>query len=191
MKFIIKLIATLALAASAHAQPVRIVTNIPVGSAPDTVARKLADVLSTKWKTTVIVENRPGASGVIAIEYYNNQPADGNTILMLDSGAWSTMPILYNKEDQFAKLQPLVPIYSNDWVIFANSRIQTLADLRAAIKDRPFYGSWGIGSAGHLCGIEVARVLGVPATHVPYKEYGQWFADIANGELAFSSSDWR
>jgi tripartite-type tricarboxylate transporter receptor subunit TctC len=188
MKFIIKLMATLALAASVHAQPVRIVTNIPVGSAPDTVARKLADVLSTKWKTTVIVENRTGAAGVIALEYYLSEPADGSTILMLDSGAWSTMPILYNKEDKLARLAPLTPLYSNDWVVVANNKIRTLDELRAAVRAKPFYGSWGIGSAGHLCGIEVARVLGVPATHVPYKEYGQWFADIVNGEVPFSCS---
>ena len=186
MKFIIKLLTTLLLVATVHAQPVRIVSNLPTGSAPDTIARKLSDILSAKWNTPVVIDNRPGAAGAVALEYYINQPADGNTILMLDGGAWSTMPILYDKEDRFAKLQVLAPVYSNDWVVFTNSKIKTLADLRAIIKDKPFYGSWGIGSAGHLCGIEVARILGVSVTHVPYKEYGQWFADVANGELAYS-----
>jgi tripartite-type tricarboxylate transporter receptor subunit TctC len=79
-------------------------------------------------------------------------------------------------------------LYSNDWVVVANNKIRTIEELRAALQAKPFYGSWGIGSAGHLCGIEVARVLGVPATHVPYKEYGQWFADIVNGEVPFSCS---
>ena len=190
MKFIIKLIATFLLIVSAQAQPqaIKIVTNIPVGSAPDTVARKLADALSTKWKTPVIVDNRVGAGGVIALEHYLNEPADGNAILMLDSGAWSTTPILYNKEDKLARLAPLTPLYSNDWVVVANNKIRTLDELRAAVRAKPFYGSWGIGSAGHLCGLEVTRILGIPATHVPYKEYGQWFADIVNGELPFSCS---
>ena len=187
----IKNIAMLAMVLSAvsiHAQPVKIVSNLPVGSAPDTMARKLAEIVGAKLNMPIVIDNRPGAAGVVALEYYLNEPADGNTILMLDGGAWSTMPILFNKEDKFARLQTLTPLYSNDWVLIANSRIKTLDDLRAAIKAKPFYGSWGVGSAGHFCGIEVARVLGVTVTHIPYKEYGQWFADVANGELAYSCS---
>ena len=176
------------LAISVQAQTIKIVSNLPAGSAPDTVTRRLAEVISVKWNTPIVIDNRPGAAGAVALEHYLNEPADGNTILMLDGGAWSTMPILYNKEDRFARLQTLAPLYSNEWVVIANSRIRTLDDLRSAIRARPFYGSWGIGSAGHFCGIEVARVLGVTATHVPYKEYGQWFADVVSGELAYSCS---
>ena len=188
MNYVLKLLATMLLVFSVYAQPIRVVSNLPAGSAPDTVTRKLAEVISAKWNTPIIVDNRPGAAGAVALEHYLNEPPDGNTVLMLDGGAWSTMPILYNKEDRFARLQTLAPLYSNEWVLIANSRIKTLDDLRAAIKQKPFYGSWGIGSAGHFCGIEVARVLGVTTTHVPYKEYGQWFADVVNGELAYSCS---
>lgn len=186
MKNILKFLITLLLVAQAHAEPVRIISNLPVGSAPDTVVRKLAEVLAIKWSKSVVIENRPGAAGAVALEYYVNEPANSNNILMLDHGAWSVMPVLVNKEDRFAKLQVLAPFYSNDWVIFTNSKIQTLADLRTAINNKPFYGSWGVGSAGHFCGLEVARILGVTITHVPYKEYGQWFADVVNSELAFS-----
>jgi len=188
MSFLLRVLATVLLAFSVQAQTIKIVSNLPAGSAPDTVARRLADVISTRWNVPIVVDNRPGAAGAVALEHYLNESADGNTILMLDGGAWSTMPILYNKEDKFARLQTLAPLYSNEWVVIANSKIKTLDDLRSAIRARPFYGSWGIGSAGHFCGIEVARVLGVTATHVPYKEYGQWFADVVNGELAYSCS---
>jgi len=188
MKYVLGMLVTMLLAISVQAQTIKIVSNLPAGSAPDTVTRRLAEVISAKWNTPIVVDNRPGAAGAVALEHYLNEPADGNTILMLDGGAWSTMPILYNKEDRFARLQTLAPLYSNEWVLIANSRIKSLDDLRSAIKTRPFYGSWGIGSAGHFCGIEVARVLGVTATHVPYKEYGQWFADVVNGELAYSCS---
>lgn len=188
MKYVLGMLVTMLLAISVQAQTIKIVSNLPAGSAPDTVTRRLAEVISAKWNTPIVVDNRPGAAGAVALEHYLNEPADGNTILMLDGGAWSTMPILYNKEDRFARLQTLAPLYSNEWVVIANSRIKSLDDLRSAIKTRPFYGSWGIGSAGHFCGIEVARVLGVTATHVPYKEYGQWFADVVNGELAYSCS---
>ena len=82
----------------------------------------------------------------------------------------------------------MAPLYSNEWVLITNNKIKTLDDLRATIKAKPFYGSWGIGSAGHFCGIEVARVLGVITTHVPYKEYSQWFTDVINGDLAYSCS---
>lgn len=188
MNFISRVLAMMLLAVSVQAQTIRIVSNLPAGSGPDTVARRLADTLSAKWRTPVVVDNRPGAAGVVALEYYATLPADGNTILMLDGGAWGTMPILYNKEDKFNHLQTLAPLYSNEWVLITNNKIKTLTDLRNAIQSRPFYGSWGIGSAGHFCGIEVARVLGVTATHVPYKEYGQWFADVVNGDLAYSCS---
>jgi tripartite-type tricarboxylate transporter receptor subunit TctC len=188
MKYVLGMLVTMLLAISVQAQTIKIVSNLPAGSAPDTVTRRLAEVISAKWNTPIVVDNRPGAAGAVALEHYLNEPADSNTILMLDGGAWSTMPILYNKEDRFARLQTLAPLYSNEWVLIANSRIKSLDDLRSAIKTRPFYGSWGIGSAGHFCGIEVARVLGVTATHVPYKEYGQWFADVVNGELAYSCS---
>ena len=188
MKYVLGILVTMLLAISVQAQTIKIVSNLPAGSAPDTVTRRLAEVISAKWNTPIVVDNRPGAAGAVALEHYLNEPADSNTILMLDGGAWSTMPILYNKEDRFARLQTLAPLYSNEWVLIANSRIKSLDDLRSAIKTRPFYGSWGIGSAGHFCGIEVARVLGVTATHVPYKEYGQWFADVVNGELAYSCS---
>ena len=188
MKYVLGVLVTMLLAISVQAQTIKIVSNLPAGSAPDTVTRRLAEVISVKWNTPIVIDNRPGAAGAVALEHYLNEPADGNTILMLDGGAWSTMPILYNKEDRFARLQTLAPLYSNEWVVIANSRIRTLDDLRSAIRARPFYGSWGIGSAGHFCGIEVARVLGVTATHVPYKEYGQWFADVVSGELAYSCS---
>ena len=186
MKLLFKLLLAMSLVAAAHAQPIKIVSNLPAGSAPDVVARKLADTLSAKWHTPVIVDNRPGAAGVVALEAYLNEPADGNTILMLDGGAWGTMPILYHKEEKFARLQTLAPLYSNDWVLATPAKIKTLAELRTAVQARPFYGSWGIGSAGHFCGIEIARALDIKTTHVPYKEYGQWFADIVNGELPYS-----
>ena len=188
MKYVLGMLVTMLLAISVQAQTIKIVSNLPAGSAPDTVTRRLAEVISAKWNTPIVVDNRPGAAGAVALEHYLNEPPDGNTVLMLDGGAWSTMPILYNKEDRFARLQTLAPLYSNEWVVIANSRIKTLDELRSAIRAKPFYGSWGIGSAGHFCGIEVARVLGVTATHVPYKEYGQWFADVTSGELAYSCS---
>jgi len=186
MKSLIKFLAVALIALSAYAEPVKIITNLPVGSGPDNITRKLAEELTNMWHVPVIVDNRPGAAGVVAIDYYLNQPADGNTILMLDAGAWGTTPIIYNKEDKFAQLQIVTPLYSSDWVVVTNNKIKTLDELRQAVKARPYFGSWGIGSAGHLCGIEVSAKLGISTTHIPYKEYGQWFVDIINGDLPFS-----
>jgi tripartite-type tricarboxylate transporter receptor subunit TctC len=186
MKSLIKFLAVALLALSAYAEPVKIITNLPVGSGPDNITRKLAEELTNMWHVPVIVDNRPGAAGVVALEYYLNQPVDANTILMLDGGAWGTTPIIYNKEDKFAQLQIVTPLYSSDWILVANNKIKTPDDLRQAVKARPYFGSWGVGSSGHLCGIEVSAKLGIPTTHIPYKEYGQWFVDIINGDLPFS-----
>ena len=83
MKFkslLFALLATTVLLANADTFPqhtVKIVTNLPVGSSPDGITRKVADVLSAKWHVPVVVENRPGANGVVGLEAYLKEPADG------------------------------------------------------------------------------------------------------------------
>lgn len=170
-------------------QPVRIVTNLPVASAPDVIARKMSELLTAKWAVPVIVENKPGATGVVALEYYlNDLKNDPNAILMLDFSAYTIMPTLYHKEKEIEQLKIVWPQYSNYWVVVAPPHIKTWKDLQASAKEKPFYGSWGVGSSGHFCGAEISQNLKIPGQHVAYKEYGVWFGDLANNQLTYSCS---
>ena len=88
-------------------KPVKIVTNLGIGSAPDTVLRKLADKLKDTWKVPVIVENRPGASGAVAMEHYvRNEKPDAHTFYYGDLASFVSMPILFDKQNisNFVKL---------------------------------------------------------------------------------------
>jgi tripartite-type tricarboxylate transporter receptor subunit TctC len=193
MKFIKQLLILLVVVLTGSAmadifptKPIRIVTNLPVGSAPDVFIRKAAVELEKKYAVPVVTENKPGAGGIVAMEYYLSLPADGHTIFMGDFGAAIIMPILYNRKNLVEQLAPLTSTYSNHWVIITPSDIKTIEDLRTALKANPKFGSWGVGTSGHLCGQELSLMLGVDAIHVPYKEYGPWFIDVINGVLPFS-----
>jgi tripartite-type tricarboxylate transporter receptor subunit TctC len=96
------------------------------------------------------------------------------------------MPILYDRKNLTEQLEPLTSIYSNYWMIITPSNIKTMEDLQIALKTNPKFGSWGVGTSGHLCGQELSSRLGVDATHIPYKEYGPWMIDTINGVLPFS-----
>ena len=78
-------------------QPVKIIVAFSTGSAPDVLARRTAELLTEKWKTPVLIENKPGGGGSVALAYVNKQPADGYTIGYFDSGAIIFYPLLYNK----------------------------------------------------------------------------------------------
>lgn len=170
-----------------HSKPVKIITNQPIGSNPDILARKVADVLSIKLKTPVIVDNRPGAAGLVALQAYLKEPADGYTIYLGDLGNFVTMPILYKKDDLVEKMKTLAPVFTNYWVISTPAGIKNVEQLRSALKNKKTnYGSWGIGTSGHLCGIEIAQEFSADAVHIPYKEFSIWFADIVNSTLTYS-----
>ena len=167
-------------------RPIKIVTNLPVGASPDVFVRKAAQELEKKYNVPVIVENKPGAAGIISMEYYLSLPADGYSIYFGDFGAMVTMPILYNREHLIDQMKPLTNAYINWWMIATPANIKNLDDLRRALKTNPNYGSWGVGSGGHICGQELSTILGIETTHIPYKEYSAWFVDIINGVLPFS-----
>jgi len=190
MKFIKQVLFCLALIFASYAnafptQPVKIVTNLPVGSGPDVFVRKLGQLLELQWKVPVSIENKPGASGLIALDQYLKTPNNGHTIFYGDFGVFVTTPILFDKENLIQQIRALTIAYNSAWMIVTPSNIRNLQELQTALRQNPWFGSWGIGSGGHLCGQELSAVLKVSSTHVPYKEYGPWFVDTSNGLLAF------
>ena len=193
MKYILMCVALFVFAGTGMAQtfpnkPVKIVTNLGVGSAPDTVLRKVAAKLKETWKVPVVIENRPGASGAVAMEHYVlNEKPDGYTLYYGDLASFVSMPILFQKENLLAEMKPLVPVYRNWFAIIAPANVDP-KQMASAIKQQPFYGSWAVGSPGHICGAEISEKFNTSAQHVPYKEFSTWYLDVVNGRLSYSCS---
>jgi len=162
-----------------------LITNFPVGSGPDNVLRKIASELSANWKQSVIVENKPGGAGAVALGTYENTANDGHSILFSEAGLLVGYPILYNKPDALAKLEPVTGMLLSPFMLIAPPNITDLSEVKLLVQTNPSYGSWGIGSGGHLLGLELSSYLKVTGVHIPYKEYSQWFVDTSSGRLAY------
>jgi tripartite-type tricarboxylate transporter receptor subunit TctC len=175
----------------AVAQPVntpkKIITSFPVGSGPDVLARKIAENLSEQWKHPVIVDNRPGANGTIAMDAYLAEPT-GQSIYLAPNDNFTSHPILYNTQKYTQSMKVLSPVFKVDLVLIASPEIANWPALLAAAKQNPSIGSWGIGSGGHVAGLEFADYLGVSAVHVPYRDFSQWFIDVSSKQLSYSFS---
>jgi len=166
-------------------QPVKIITSLPVGSGPDTLLRQVSDQLSKKWKVPVIIDNRPGGAGGVGLAAYTQSPADGHTIYFSDSSVVISYPILYNNPDSIKSIKPLVPVTQNYMMLFSSVNTSNFADLKSKILKNSSFGSWGVGSAGHLAGLELNDFLNVQQIHVPYKNFNQWFVDVGNQDVTY------
>jgi tripartite-type tricarboxylate transporter receptor subunit TctC len=183
------------LAVSAHAadwptRTVKIITNLPVGSQPDVVFRLTAEELSARWKQSVVVENRPGGAGAIAINEFNRESVlNDHLILAVDSAAVTSMPILNNREDLIKPIRPIALSYLGEMLVVASTKYSTANEAVDEFKKRPIFGSWAVGSIGHFCGLELAAAVSQqPAEHVAYKEYGVWYTDLHNQAFPLSCS---
>jgi tripartite-type tricarboxylate transporter receptor subunit TctC len=164
--------------------PVRIILPVSVGSGPDVQLRKLAQLLSEKWKQPVIVENRPGGSGVIAMQDILKARPDGHVFGMFTLGDIIAFPLLY-ENNLVAQLQPIAPFFNADMALFVKTDINNLSQLQEEIKKQQFFGSWGVGSAGHIAGAQFATILHLDARHVAYNNMSQWYTDTSRGDLAY------
>ena len=178
-------------------RPIRAVMPVSAGSGPDTVVRQVGEKLARSWSQPIIVDNKPGANGWIAIGEAKRAPADGYTLVMMDNAYAALQPLLYKKlpHDIAKDMEPVAPLYTTNFfiVVAANSPYKSVADLIAAAKDKKgqmTYGSWGIGSVGHLGTSMLESATGSAMTHVPYKELPQLYTDVATGAVdwAFGSA---
>ena len=180
-------------AADFPTKPVRIITPFPAGAGPETVTRILAEKLGRMWGKPVIVENRPGANGFIAIDAFKRGDKDGHDLIQLDNVHLSAYPHLFKKlpYDPQKDFEPLVPLFKASFffAVAANSPYKTVGDLIADAKARPGklnYGSWSVGNPVHLGSALFETMTGTQMEHVVYKETSQLYTGVANGELAFA-----
>lgn len=174
-------------------KPVRIINPFPVGGGPDGTARIVADKLSRKWQQPVVVDNRPGGNGYIAIAAFKRGATDGSDILLLDNVHIAAYPYLfkklpYNVDRDFRLVLPLFRTFFFVCVPI-NSPYQSMAELIADAKARPGalnYGSWSLGNAVHLGSALLESLTNTRMQHVIYKETSQLYANVASGVLAFA-----
>ena len=169
-------------------RPVTIVTNASVGQGPDVVLRSLTSQLEKTWGQPVIIENRPGAAGAIALEHYVKEMPNDNILYFGDISNFINMPFLFHKEALLDAVKPLTPVYSSPFIVIAPAGKSDLKEFEKNVRGKQFYGSWGVGSLAHLCGAEIADKYGIPAAHAPYKDFGTWLNDVAQNNLSFSCS---
>ena len=174
-------------------KPVNIVTAFAAGSGPDAVLRQISEKLSKLWNQPVTITNKPGGGGFIAIDATQRMPADGYTLLQLDSEHLAALPLLY-KSKNFVTLNvfdPVAPLFRTPFLVAVgtDSKWQNMKDLIAAAKAEPnkvSYGSWGVGSPGHLGGEELELLSGAEMTHVAYREVSQLFTSVGSGDIQWS-----
>ncbi|QUN32683.1 tripartite tricarboxylate transporter substrate binding protein (plasmid) [Cupriavidus sp. KK10] len=172
------------------AQPVRVVLPYPPGGASDVTARLLSAKLSQAWGESVVIENRPGANGIIANELVAKSAADGYTVLMANLGPNAINPAVYSKlpYDSVKDFAPVILATTVPLIIVtaANSPIKDLKQLIAMAKDKPgeiTFGSAGNGASNHLAGELLNTMAGVKMAHVPYKGDGPSLTDVLGGQI--------
>ena len=159
---------------------VKVIVPFPPGGGADTLIRLIAPMTGDLWKQSVIIENRPGASGLIGADLVAQSPADGYTLLM-----GSTAAVTEKNVNQFA---PVALVSASPYVVTVNPalNVNSIKALIAYAKANPGkvrYGSSGPGSASHLAGELFASMAGVNLLHVPYKGTGQALTDLLAGHI--------
>ena len=174
-------------------KPVRLVTPFPAGSGPDVALRVVAEQLSRKWGQPVIVDNKPGGNGFIAIAALRQAAPDGYELIQLDSNHLTTHPHTFSRlpYDPQKDLEPVRPLFRNHFFVTASSDAshKSLTDIVAAARAKPgevSYGSWGNGSPGHLGALRLEKMMDVKMLHVPFKEMSQLYTSVATKEVDWS-----
>ncbi|HSW17709.1 MAG TPA: tripartite tricarboxylate transporter substrate binding protein [Ramlibacter sp.] len=170
-------------------KPVRIVVPFSAGGQQDAIARYLATGLTSQLGTPVVVENKAGASGMIAAESVAKGPADGSNLLLTTGAAISIAPhfypkLSYNPAKDFVSVAMIADIPMS-LAVRANSPYKSLADVVADARTRPekvSVANTGIGSISHLTGELFSQALGIKLLHVPYKGVGS-IQDLIGGQV--------
>jgi len=182
-----------ATAASAQAwpdKPIRMIVPLPAGAAVDVVGRLICAKLSERLGQTIVIENRPGASGTLASDAVAKAAPDGYTLGMATSTTHVTSVILNSKlpYDPVKDFVPLALIGVAPYVLTVYPKLpaKDLAELLALAKAKPkslSYSSVGNASLGHLATELMASMANVQLNHIPYRSTGQAVLDLAEGRI--------
>jgi tripartite-type tricarboxylate transporter receptor subunit TctC len=173
-------------------RPVHIFVPYAAGGGVDILARTLGDAVSRQWGQSVVVENRPGAGGVVASQALATSPPDGYTLIVVASGH-ATNPFLYPKMpyDTFKDFSPISLLASspNILLVRADSPYRTLADMIAQAKAKPgtlAFGHAGTGTSTHLAGELLKHLAGIDMNAISYKGGAPAVNDLLGGQIPMS-----
>lgn len=170
---------------------IRIVVPYPPGGASDVTARLLAMKLTDSLKQSVVVENKPGANGILALEFVAKSPADGYTLLManlgpnaINAGVYQKLPYDSAKDFTPITLTTVVPLV----ILVTNSLpVKNMFELISYAKANPTkltFASAGNGASNHLAGEMIKSMAGIQMTHVPYKGDSPGMPDVISGTVS-------
>ncbi|HRL35853.1 MAG TPA: tripartite tricarboxylate transporter substrate binding protein [Ottowia beijingensis] len=174
-------------------KPLTMVVPSAAGSAPDIVARLLGDELQSRLNQPVVIENRPGAGGIVATMAAKSAPADGNTVLLAQAAVVTLTPLLYRaaKYDMEKDFETVAVVADTPMLFVANPKagIKSLGDLIAHAKAKPdelTLGSPSRGSVPHLSGELLEQFTGVRLRNVPMGTSGQAIQSVVGGDTQVS-----
>jgi tripartite-type tricarboxylate transporter receptor subunit TctC len=170
-------------------RPIKLVVPYAVGTTPDTIARLFSESVGETLGTSVIIENRPGASGIVGTDYVVKSEPDGYTLLFADSSSWAVNPYLYAKlpyrgVQDFA---PVIRVAELPTFLVINptipaNKVTDLIDYARKNPGKLSYGSVGSGSLHHLTGEMFKSMAKLDILHVPYKGSPQVSIALLSGE---------
>ena len=183
-----------ALLANAQNYPnrtVKMIVPLTTGSGADIAGRIVAKSLAESWKQSVIIENRPGAGGLIGTGVVVNSEPDGYTLLV-QSASYAANPAIYKKlpYDPLKSLVDVAILGQTPYVMItaADGPYQSIRDLVIAAKSKPgeiTFASAGVGSSTHLAAEYFNQIMGIKLIHVPYKGSPEAISDTMSGRTAF------
>jgi tripartite-type tricarboxylate transporter receptor subunit TctC len=170
-------------------KPIRLFCPFAPGGGVDITARVIAQKLSESWGQPVLVENRTGANGTIAVDLAAKAPADGYTLTMISSS--HSVNVTLQKHQPYDLTRDLAPITQatvQPYVLVVNPGLpcHSVEQLVALAKEKPgalTYGSSGIGGFSHLAGALFGSLAGIELTHVPYKGGAPAMSDVISGQI--------
>jgi tripartite-type tricarboxylate transporter receptor subunit TctC len=185
------LITTVAAAGDFPDRPIKLVVPFPPGQSADTLMRILGEQMAVKLKQPIVIDNRPGAGGVIGTQYVATQPADGYTLLMGGSGPMTISPTLQPAVAKYDAVRNFSPIAGvariAQVIVVANgSPLRNLQDLIHTARQKPdtvTFGSSGNGTTQHLFMEMLSATAGIKLRHVPYKGSAPAITDLIGGQI--------
>jgi tripartite-type tricarboxylate transporter receptor subunit TctC len=169
------------------ARPVRMIVANGPGSAPDVVGRLLGAKLAESWGQPVVIENRPGATGLIAAETLARSAPDGHT-MFLSTMTQLISTLMYQRYLLSSDFAPVSLVGTTPFAIVVSSAlpVKSIAEWIAYAKARPgqlLFGSGGQWGSSHLCMESFDQMAGLKLTHVPYASTGAAITDLMGGQI--------
>ena len=171
--------------------PTRILVGFPPGGGVDAVARLLADKLRVSLNTNVLVDNRPGAAGRIALSELKRSRPDGRTLAIAPGGALTILPWLYPASLGYDPVKDFTPVSRLTTLDLAMSvgpavppgDVKAMFAWMKANPAKASYATSGAGSVPHFAGLVIAQATGVPLLHVPYRGGAPAIQDLIGGQV--------